>query len=300
MNKYIFGAYGTNNIGDDMIFDGANTVYNNKLIPIHVNTGNRPGSLSYADFFNNVIEFDNTIADELIMGGGGLLHCKSATEDYLKMAKLAKAKGLRFSIQRIGTSGFSSDFIKVTKELLSEAYFISVRNETSKKIINDLGFYCTVEKDFAYEYTPIISNPIKLPNMDRPTIILAFGPTNYNKLKNIMDYLLNYVNVVQVLHSNKNDTILSSESKNFVELPYIDNLADISSLYKEAKGVLSLRYHGFILADKYNKPLLGLTQGLKTDSFFDHAKNPKHKNINIEDITQSNLDDFIQLVNNET
>lgn len=303
MKKYIFGAYGTNNIGDDAIFDGANTMYNNKLTPLYINKANRPNSMWYADVLTGKLQLDNTTHNELIMGGGGLLHCRGAVEDYHRMGIMAKQAGLKFTIQRIGTEGQSPEYDDATEKLLSIADGISVRTTTSKEIINNLGFECKVEKDFVYSLNTTNVKPIKHFNNDRKTIMFALTSTNDEQLEKISDIIFNLIqdfNILLIPHSRaymsyKNNDVVTGEKiwsniridegnkeLHFKNLPYNSNVGDVLSTYKGVDLVVGTRFHSFIFSDITDVPALGLVYGLKNSSYFKDNTNSKHHHIEFD------------------
>jgi polysaccharide pyruvyl transferase WcaK-like protein len=302
--KYLFGAYGTNNVGDEAIFEGASVIYPNS-IEIFVNKSFRENSVWYADILTGRKSFSNE-ADELIMGGGGLIHCRGAVIDYLNMAKIAKSQGLKFSIQRVGFEGLKDDWKDVTIDLLKEASIITVRSKLSKKIVNELGFEAEVERDFAYEYNPKLIDIIPdyiLPNNNKKNIGFVLSHSNDEQLQSYSSYIkiiMKYANVIFIPHSRayvshrNNDLVaghklwsMSSiwEHKNVTEFGIVHNVynpREVLSIYSKLDGIFSGRYHGYVFAEKTNIPLIAKISGLKSESFL------KESEFNLKTVIEQN------------
>lgn len=287
--KYIFGAYGTNNVGDEAIFEGAKLQYEN-LVEIYVNKSTRNNAVWYADLLNQNVKFDRN-ADELIIGGGGLLHCANAVNDYTKLVKIAKSEGLKTSIKKIGCENFHESFKNETIGLFYEVDSISVRSEKSKQIVNNLGFDCIVEKDFAYnlQHLNIEKQDLNFVK-NKPTIGIALGrchDAGFKMMCNTIKTLLSDFNIVFIPHSNSfvsahnNDTILGhtiwssidiyhkDREKSFKVLPYNNNPNDVLRLYKSVDIIVGSRFHSFIFSEITNTKLIGIKDGLKTSTYFD-------------------------------
>lgn len=288
--RYIFGAFGTNNVGDEAIFEGASKIYPD-LIEIYVNKSFRPNSVWYADLLTGAIKFDPK-ASELIIGGGGLIHCLGAVKGYYDMAVLAKAAGLKVSIQRVGFEAVQSAWMSITKDLLNIADYISVRSLESQRIVKNLiGKDVPVEQDFAYELTgaPIYHS---IPEHYQE-IIFSSGAGSLSNIDSeikLLKEVLKYIDVLFVPHSaawvddGNNDLVLghrlwsklglwhSSIKHTFRIHPSIPSPYDALYLYSRADGVITSRYHGLVFADICKKPIFTTCINRKTNSFFeDHS-----------------------------
>lgn len=304
--KYLFGAFGTNNVGDEAIFEGASIIYPGST-EIYVNTSKRKNSVWYADLLTGRAVFENT--DELIMGGGGLIHCKGAVEDYTRMGQLAKSQGLKFSIQRVGFEAIKPEWEDATKDLLKEADSVIVRSKRSKEIVNSLGFDCEVMRDFAYEYNPELLDVSKyFPNNGKKNIGVALSYKPPEQLKEVavhMRTILKYANIIFIPHSRayvsyKNNDVVNghilwsmstthaNKETEFVIIPDILSPQETLSIYSKLDGVLANRYHSYIFAEKMNKPLLVKGSGPKTDSFINERSDAMFNRFsgNTEDLSR--------------
>jgi len=276
MSKYIFGAFGTNNVGDEAIFEGASQVYDD-VVEIFVNKSNRANSVWYADLLEGRTKFPDE-CDELIMGGGGLLHSKNAVVDYLRMAKLAISQGKQFSIQRIGCENQSPEYDSLASS-------ISVRSQKSKEIVNALGFNCEIEQDFALELE-IPSSKVLNPYKTVGLVTNCLNGANFDKFIPILKAMVDKVQVVHIPHSrafvnaNNNDVVAAQKlwssieiyhnnrDKKFITLPYSNNPYKVLDTYSGMSGIIGMRYHSFLFSEITKKPLLGYTVGTKFSEYF--------------------------------
>lgn len=297
--KYIFGGYGRNNLGDEAIFQGAKKLYPG-IIQLYVNVSREPNAIWYADLLTGKVKFDDK-ATELIIGGGGIAHCKGNIEDLHAMAVLAKAQGMRVSIQRVGLEGAHISFERELKQLLGIADSISVRTETSRQIALDLGVDTIVEQDFAYELD------IAVPHNEHndPTIGVSLGELkekDFPIVANNLKVILKHANVDFMVHSKayvshtNHDLITALKLQTMLDL-WQDNGVRLNNFtifdrgrvnllmqhYKGCNGVYTTRYHGMIFADMAKVPMLTTSTTLKTRSFFeDKTAVNKHRMITID------------------
>lgn len=292
MKTYAFGGFGANNVGDEAIFEGLQAVYPG-AIEIYINKSYRSGSIWYGDIFHGQEQFEP--GSHLIIGGGGILHCRGAVEDYLKMAKIAKAAGCRVTIERVGLEGLQPEYEDVTKELLAEAESISVRTPMSCRIARSLGFFATVVRDFAYEgpYESALNNKQLL---DDVTIGVSLSCVPEHVLEQEaarIQTILKVANVLFIPHSrafvsHRNndivtghqlwslaDTWRNTAGTQFQVLPDIMSPAETIAVYRCLDGIYSSRYHGCIFAHMTGRPLIGKIHSLKGRAFFEQHNDPK-------------------------
>jgi polysaccharide pyruvyl transferase WcaK-like protein len=281
---YAFGAYGTNNIGDEAIFAGLKHEYPD-AIQIYVNkpwswspTANLP--IWYADFLTGVCKF--TKEDTLIIGGGGLLHSLKAVNDYYTMASLVTEAGGKVLIEGIGAEGIQSSYKDIVKQLLSLASHISVRTTTSKDLLQPLTKNkIDVRKDFAYSMATKSNTPGPLSTQryigivvggaedlhvyDELSNLLAkytVGPEHYNFL--LIPHSISYTNpmnndllIFQYLWSNCNIYHAKREERIYI-LDYTPHDPEEAlNLYKDLMlGCIGWRYHSLIFSEMANVPML--------------------------------------------
>lgn len=299
MAIYAFGAYGTNNLGDDAIFLGLQKTYpNDRVIQVYVN---RP-SVMDSIFYDDIRAETFTKKDTLIIGGGGLLHCKHAVDDYLRIAKMATTSGAKVLIRKIGTEGLRPDFAAETKELFSLATSASVRSKKSLEYLEYNGISSkkvTVEKDFAYELSgkgrtfkdirsefqhqdwPLIGlvtagnkEGVEAISYVVSELILAEVGCNIIHIPHCRSYVNQYNDdlitgeqiwtSIGVYHANK---LWRYKTSSMPQDPY-----ELFDRYAQVDGIIGYRYHSFIYSHIMKKPLLGIVHGDKPLAFFDETK----------------------------
>jgi len=301
--KYIIGAYGTNNVGDEAIFEGASKEYPD-LVEIYINKSNRQNSIWYADLLTGKKQFDKN-ADELIIGGGGLIHSDKFLNDILILIKKAKECGKKVTIQRVGVEGLINNEEKFTpylKEIFSQCDSISVRSSLSKQLVNNLGYNCEIKRDFAYNIREFPKKKFNF-KMKYDNINIGIAPASLNDIsfnyisKLISELTLKY-NVFILPHSkayvciDNNDIITaeklwsnieiyhSAREDNFKIIPFTNNPYTMLNYYLNMDYIIGLRYHSFIFADITNRHLLGYYCDKKSKTFF--IDNPSLKGISFD------------------
>ena len=290
--KYAFGAYGTNNLGDEAIYEGLCQEIG-PAIQIYVNKSSVPLSIWYADLLKGKISFDPD-AEELIIGGGGLFHSKNAIIDYIRMADLAIKNHMKVSIQGVGVEGINNSFQEDARELCKRCYFISVRSKQSQLLLESLGFKSTVRKDFAYNIQS--EESVMIPEFENKLPIIGFitggcgdelaisklsqiirkftvGEDLCNFIhiphsKSFVNYTNNDVVTGELLWSNI-DIYHANRENSFKTYRFLNNPRQLLSLYQQLDGVIGARYHSFIFSEMAGKPLLGLVSGRKAKSYFE-------------------------------
>lgn len=296
MIKYAHGAYGSNNNGDNAIFEGMRKEIPN-IKQLYLNKTLEPKSLCYGDIIDGRTEFDNE-ANELIIGGGGLLYHKGAVETHIKLAEIAISNGMRVSIQGLGCEDIKPEYYNEVQKLASLASYISVRSKRSQELLSSLNIRSNLRKDFAYNLEGFKLTDIKIPENKRKGV-LNIGLTtntivgeNFDKLCAIIRELLWDVNIYHIPHSkayvsiDNNDIITGnklwssidvyhSDRENwFTLLPYYNVPNNVLTMYSQLDAIIGFRYHSFIFAELNNKPCFGFTTGDKFETYF------KEKNSN--------------------
>ena len=303
--KYAFGAYGTNNLGDDAIFEGMCQ----KLGPvkqIYINKPSVPSSVWYADLLLGNESFDPG-AEELIIGGGGLFHCKDAIIDYIRMTDLAIQSGMSVSIQGLGTEGMTSEYEEEVKLLCKRCQFVSVRSRQSQRILQRLGIISTVHKDFAYNLKSDASTNIALVEFDNDLPIIGLvtgGNADGEAIKKIAEVInlctIDEIscNFLHIPHSKSytnsfnNDCVTgeilwssveiyhSNRENQYKTFRFVKSPQELLSVYIQLDAVIGARYHSFIFSEITNKPMLGLVSGSKSKAYFEER--PELNNIDFD------------------
>lgn len=321
---YAFGAYGTNNIGDEAIFEGLRKEYIG-AIQIYVNKPSRwvtdwadpeSGPVWYADFITGVRKFNKE--DTLIIGGGGLLHSIQAVNDYYIMARLVKEAGGKVLIEGIGAEGLQPAYKHIVKSLLALASHISVRTTTSKALLRPLtNNKIDIRKDFAYS---ICSNPVTSPGpletqryigiivggaedlhaYDELSNLLSkytAGPEHYNFL--LVPHSISYTSpmnndllIFQYLWSNCSIYHAKREDRIYILDYQPHNPKEALNLYKELMlGCIGWRYHSLIFSEMVNIPMLLAAPTFKNMAY---VKDTKRSNL----IVKQNNETLEQAFNN--
>lgn len=161
MTVFLYGAYGTGNLGDDLLLKGAMLEHSDSDIEI-VAYG-KP----FIDDVHNYIKYDSFIADpdfflkkgdSLVFAGGGLFWAASHCDDMLHVATRAKKIGCDVYIKRIGAQGFNLN-PEAVKSLMEKCSDISVRDMHSVQILKD--HQITDRAYYLPDYVLTLNNYIK-------------------------------------------------------------------------------------------------------------------------------------------
>jgi hypothetical protein len=302
--KYVFGAYGTNNLGDDAIYEGIKKEIGD-VIQIYVNKSNVSNSVWYADLLENKYNFSND-ADELIIGGGGLFHSRNAIVDYVKIVDKALITKMEVSIQGVGVEGLQDDYLIEAKELCSRCSKIVVRSKKSQILLQEkLNIKSELRKDFAYN---IKENSITIPSFENNLPIIGFitggneDKESIEKISNIIEFFTVgggvVANFLHIPHSKsyvnyKNNDVVTGEiiwsnisiyhanrEGRYKIMPFVSSPQQLLSIYQQVDGIIGCRYHSMIFSEMMKKPLLGFISGLKTQSYFDENQRDNSRGIN--------------------
>jgi polysaccharide pyruvyl transferase WcaK-like protein len=291
--KYVLGGYGANNLGDEAIFEGLKQEFG-EVIQIYVNKSSIPNSVWYADLLENRYTFSPD-ADELIIGGGGLFHCRTAIIDDILVADKALAAGLAVSIQGLGAEGLQDDYITEARDLCNRCYRISVRSIKSQTILRDkLNVQSELRRDFAYNLRDAEFTTIPSFNNDLPVIgLITGGNTDRDGIEKISQIIKNctvgdtVANFIHIPHSRayvdsyNNDVVTgeiiwsnieiyhASREARYKNISFVSTPQRLLSVYRQVDAVIGFRYHSFVFSEITNKPLLGFISGLKSQAFFD-------------------------------
>ncbi|KAA8607351.1 polysaccharide pyruvyl transferase family protein [Salipiger aestuarii] len=152
MTVFLYGAYGTGNLGDDILLKSALESHPGDT---RVIAYGRPFLKHPQDW----IDHDAFIADpkawlsqgdRLIFAGGGLFWAASHADVMRNCARAAREVGADVSIERIGSQGYHMNE-EAVKELMSLSSSITVRDEHSAQILREAGMTdrARYEPDFA-------------------------------------------------------------------------------------------------------------------------------------------------------
>ena len=141
MKTFLYGAYGTGNLGDDALLKSALECYGTRdtiaicykkpFLEQEVNW------IEHFDFNKNPEKYLNK-GDELIYAGGGLFWTSSHADDMLHKAQAANKKSCKIVVDRIGAQGVHCN-LEAAKSLFDLCESISFRDKASVDLVRQLG-----------------------------------------------------------------------------------------------------------------------------------------------------------------
>ena len=294
---FVVGAYGTRNVGDEAIFDGARRRYPN-AIQLYINA---PRSLPAVEVYS-MLRGGNKFRpeDTLVIGGGGLLYDAEAIRIFINLALRAREAGSAVRIERIGCEAAQPDYHDVIIELFRLADSISVRSSTSQQIVRDIcGSEVEWQDDFALELAgDLPQSPPRRGHI--PRIGLVTGGDHMEEIGSLIELVLENtsdraaapVRFVHIPHSvshvalRNNDEVvgakiaagingfLDGRQNAFIRTPFSDDPQEVLRTYAGLDGLISRRFHGLVFAHMMDLPVLGLPgDGAKNTSFIkDHPR----------------------------
>lgn len=294
--KLLYGAYGTGNLGDDLLLKAAlehhRAISNDFLIKV-VSYG-KPYLEEQIDF----IDHDDFIADpanyisaqtDLHFCGGGLFWAPTHCDDMLKVAVYQKSCGGSVHIERIGTQGFhcNPDAVK-DLFLLSESN--SVRDKMSAEILAKNNVCNFANPSVDYVLTLDRSNYIQK-NPPKPIVAINHSATVFYRdaehrskalriYKRLAMSFKDQVSFVCFPHTrhfrciDQNDIIVGEQfwcfSKGLIQpIPFPTTVEEALRTFSTFSGAIGWRYHLLVLAKLFSIPsaYLGQTSGSKYVAF---------------------------------
>jgi polysaccharide pyruvyl transferase WcaK-like protein len=283
---YAYGAYGTNNVGDEAIFQGILEEFGDVIQIFH----QRPSH-------NNAISIGDAVlytglfkpGGLLIIGGGGLLYGKEAVETLIQLARNAKARETNVDLLGLGCEAAHEDFFAEIRLLDSLVRNVSVRTRRSAEIYQAItGRMPEVRPDFAMNLSRKIGLPARRQERKVPLVGIVTSGDIRDDLRPLIDAMVSNgrgpigerVNFVHIPHSQSyidrcnNDVIvgqalrcdfwkaanegeIQNESKLSV-LPYQNDPMEVLKFYSELDGLISARFHGIVFAEIIGLPTLVL------------------------------------------
>ncbi len=284
---FAFGAFGSNNLGDDAIADALVDKYEN-LILICIKKRYRPHDLLLEQILGNKYFFQEK--DHLIIGGGGIFASDESISAIHALTKLCIQSAGKYSVERVGLEYFddtSISAVEMLKGLLQDSISFSVRTHYSQELISRLfNLEVKLELDFAFFHKP--GNFATSESALRVGIVVSdYSIEKIKMYSNLFSKFMNYPNVefYGIAHSrsffqaNNNDLITlekiwsdfheySRLEKSYQVLNFSSNVRELLNNYSMLDCVISERYHGCIFSIINKKPLLINTiRNIKLNSF---------------------------------
>lgn len=265
--------------------------------------------ISVFNEINHVAKSSNLLkgTDLLIVSGGGQL------DDYwggpwghpyalVKWGLIAKARGVKYIFLSVGTcaleSKLSTFFIK---QALRLAHYRSYRDNTSKELLNRIGFTHSdfVYPDLAFSYINCGMRDRQLASSDGK--VVGISPIAYhsgcgwfkNDIAAYEQYLNTIVNFISTLiHNNYSIILFSTESvdrKRFSDIinglkknhksdidgkvicAYTDTPKELFKHLCNVDYVIASRLHGIILSNRCCLPVIAISYDRKVDTYMTDA-----------------------------
>jgi polysaccharide pyruvyl transferase WcaK-like protein len=280
---YVCGAYGTNNVGDEAIFEGVNIEYPG-AIQLYTNIPRVRNAVEMFSMWRGENKLESQ--DTVIIGGGGLLYNKAAVQNLIELCRRAAEAKATVKILGLGCEGAQEGFHEEIRELFDFADEISVRTTLSQEIVKTITGK-TVERrdDFAFllsKFRKARSQQDRVP-IKRIGLITAgdFKADVTGFVKMIQKYSSPHspkrrVKFIHIPHSAShvdmynNDLIVGLKIRStpsvwqvsdgiFFELrPFTDDPYEVLDAYSDLDAVISERFHGVIFGMMAQIPTLAL------------------------------------------
>lgn len=314
---FVVGAYGTRNVGDEAIFEGARRVYSN-AIQLYINAPRKLPAVEMYSMLRGGNKF--RAEDTLVIGGGGLLYNAEAIRILVNLAKRAREAGAAVRVERIGCEAARPEYYDVITELFGLADSVTVRSSTSQQIVRDIcGMDVDRQEDFALELAGELPAPSGR-SVSVPRIGVVTGGDHMEEIGPLVELVKAFssdrastpVRFVHIPHSashiafRNNDEVVGAkiaagiagflEGRHlaFSRVPFSDEPLDVLKTYAGLDALITRRFHGLVFAHMMKLPVLGLPgDGAKNTSFIeDH---PRRNLVSINDMKQVH-DGFMELM----
>jgi len=289
---FAHGAYGTNNVGDEAIFDGLRTHFPG-CIQLYINQPRVPGSVMVYRMLRGKNPFRSS--DRLIIGGGGLLYDRPAVQVMVDLAVRVREVGGCVDVLGIGCESAKESYHDVIRMLVDQAETVTVRSTTSQQILQEItGAACERQNDFALSLpAPRYMPPDVDSSVPRIGLVTTSDPReDISVLASMVkdftgpDAPGGRVHFVHIPHSrasrNNNDVIIGHTLWSSIGIftrnrdlffhlePFSADPATVLRTYATLDGVMTARFHGMVFAHLTGLPVLSMrAHTLKNQSFIE-------------------------------
>lgn len=312
MATFLYGAYGTGNLGDDLLLKAALQEHSNECVTAVAYAAPRLRGQPHWVEHNSFLASPSSHlspGDRLIFAGGGLFWAASHTNDMLRVAQEADQLGCTVSIERIGAQGFQTDPDAV-RQLMGICSSVTVRDKNSALILKK--YHVTdraeVSKDFVFCLKECISLQHKLASA-APQHKLRVGINHsatpffydlahrdkvldiYTSLARTFRDSIDFIYVPHTRHFNviaENDIIVGEwfwqRSRGLITaILWPSTAEDLLDVYATLDSCIGWRYHLLVLGTVFELPTtyLGAIGGHKYYSF------AQEEQLNVIDFDQS-------------
>tara|TARA_B100001179_G_C18565910_1_gene392763 strand:- start:24 stop:1016 length:993 start_codon:yes stop_codon:yes gene_type:complete len=296
MTTFLYGAYGTGNLGDDILLKSALQHHEKDTVAICYGRPfleEQPQWIDHDAFIENPSEFISA-GDQLIFAGGGLFWAASHADDMRKVALEANKIGADVSIERIGAQGVHSN-IEAAQEMMAVCSRISVRDEHSVSLLKELNVTdaAIYEPDFAMVLDIPERKMAEKPlfGVNHSATPFFHDPDHRKKALHCYQVLVERfpdVDFTYVPHTrhfrvlNQNDVIYGEYFWNatggrMANPCFPNTVEELLQLYSTLWGVVGWRYHLVATATRFGAPaaFFGQLGGHKYGAFASEHKLPQ-------------------------
>lgn len=314
------GAYGTNNVGDEAIFEGIRVAYPN-VQQIYIDAP-RVGGFKLSEVIDQKSFF--RAGDRLIIGGGGLMFGLEMINIFSFLAKSVIDAGGVVDFLGVGCEGVQESFREPIRKLISLCSKVTVRSTKSADILQSIaGIRPEIQLDFANNLK-FQSGLSAGSDSEIPLIGVVTGGDVRVKLDSLARVIYSHsnrqikpefrANFVHIPHSRSycdlynNDcavgellwsSVYTHSSVAFDEaslklLPFSNSPHEVLRTYRNLDGVMTERFHGMIFSRLVGIPLLCLHGAtIKNKSYIDDNPSPDFFAVNSENPIESEFHRFI-------
>ncbi len=297
MKIVVAGNYGAQNLGDEMILEGLLAVLGNAApnAEITVLSGNPEETRTKYNiealpkFPSGIRSWISSIGkrsateeavkecDYFILGGGGLFGGPEMRGNFVWASQIKKAYQYKKPVLMLGQSvGKPRNFIekRLIKDVFRDAKFISVREENSKNVLENLGIRKTirVHPDFAFKTQ--VAKKLEEKNI---LVALRQTPEITKKFKAevaaFLDSLIEKkwkVNFLNFQEGEGSDQPLHDAIKGMMK--HKNSTNTLNSLEEDKSSfILAMRLHSLIYALKKGVPHLTISYASKVKALLDYV-----------------------------
>lgn len=281
----ISGYYGFDNLGDEAILGSMVKMIKRSNHDIEITVlSNKAEQTSKRYDVNAIYRYDifeimSTMkrSDIFISGGGSLLQDVTSMKSvpyYLGLIFLAKIFNLKTIFFAQGVGPLNSKFNRLlTKKILKNIDYISVRDKDSMQLLNEIGINKNVvnlTEDPVYGLYNKENEEINIKTKDINKIGISIRNWNDNNYINHIALFLNDLNKennfnIEILPFHKGEDIkISNKLKsklnmNATVIDYTDDFDKINELYKNFDLFIGVRFHSLVFAAVNSVPFIGIS-----------------------------------------
>lgn len=329
----VAGFFGALNTGDELMLEAMLNYLKDKP-NVYVMLSNNENLIpkfnydfKYIHYANNMYECE-MIAEEfdtVIWAGGAHIDDNNYDREPLSFAKMYSAISINMikNNKKVITYGFSSiknlsnaNYKKHLKYIIDNSLYFSVRDELSKKTVED---FCkpkasiNVDDDLVFGLESLAT--VKKADKENNKIVMIniYSENNYNQIKMLVEQVLKETDkkyTIELLefynyHDNDKTYInriideLADERLKYVSLKVKSQ--ELVNYLKDASLIVSMRYHGILLANILNVRTVAVLYDIhdhyynKVTAMYDKYNFNMHK-IKYSDISTNNYDEFQKIL----